>query len=94
MTASATPRLQLDPELQARLRRVAETQQRSQLAVIREAIQQYIDREEQRQQFRNDALAAWDEYRLSGRHVTESEADEWLARLETGEDAPPPSTHE
>ncbi len=61
---------------------------------MREAIQQYIDREEQREQLRQDALAAWAEYQSSGQHATATEADEWLAGLEAGEDVPPPATHD
>jgi predicted transcriptional regulator len=94
MTSSATASLKLDPELKARVRRLAETRRRSQHWVMREAIQQYIDREEQREQLRQDALAAWAEYQSSGQHATAMEADEWLARLEAGEDGPPRATHD
>ena len=76
------------------MRRLAEARRRSQHWVMREAIQQYIDREEQREQLRQDALAAWAEYRSSGQHATATEADEWLARLEAGEDVSPPATHD
>jgi predicted transcriptional regulator len=61
---------------------------------MREAIEQYVDREERREQFRQDALAAWAEYQATGLHVTGEEADAWLARLEAGEDAEPPECHE
>jgi hypothetical protein len=49
---------------------------------MREAIEQYIDREERRERLRQDTLAAWAEYQESGQHVTAAEADAWLARLE------------
>lgn len=62
--------------------------------LMREAIEQYVDREERREQFRQDALAAWAEYQATGLHVTGEEADAWLARLEAGEDAEPPECHE
>ncbi len=38
--------------------------------------------------------AAWFEYQTTGHHVTAEEADAWLARLEAGEDAEPPSPPE
>jgi predicted transcriptional regulator len=57
---------------------------------MREAIQQYVEREERREELRNDALAAWSEYQATGRHVASEEADAWLARLEAGEDVEPP----
>jgi predicted transcriptional regulator len=61
---------------------------------MREAIEQYVEREERREQLRHDALAAWTEYQATGRHVTADEADAWIARLEAGEDAEPPSPHD
>jgi predicted transcriptional regulator len=47
-----------------------------------------------RERLRCDSIAAWNEYRLTGLHVTAEEADAWLARLEAGEDAEPPKPHE
>lgn len=41
-----------------------------------------------REQFCNDALAAWAEYQATGRHVTGVEADAWMARLELGGQGP------
>ena len=54
---------------------------------MREAIEEYVAREEKREQVRQEALARWNEYRACGRHVSEADADAWLARLEAGEDA-------
>jgi len=53
-----------------------------------------VEREERRERLRQDALAAWGEYAATGRHVTAVEADAWLARLEAGEDAEPPPSHD
>jgi predicted transcriptional regulator len=61
---------------------------------MREAIQQYVEREEKREQLRQDAAAAWNHYAATGLHVTADEADAWLAKLEAGEDASPPECHE
>lgn len=40
------------------------------------------------------ALAAWEQYQATGLHVTAAEADKWLAKLEAGKDAPPPTCHD
>jgi predicted transcriptional regulator len=48
---------------------------------------------EKRMRFYNDAVAAWVEYQVTGLHATAEEVDEWLARLEAGEDAEPPACH-
>ena len=44
-------------------------------------------------QFRQEALAAWEDYQASGLHLTGAEVDDWLRKLETGEDAPSPPCH-
>jgi predicted transcriptional regulator len=49
--------------------------------------------EEWREQVRQDALAAWAKYQVTGLHVTAEDADAWLAQLEAGADAEPPPTH-
>ena len=51
---------------------------------MREAIYQYVDREEKREAFRQDALQAWEAFRATGQHVTADQADAWLAQLEQG----------
>jgi predicted transcriptional regulator len=61
---------------------------------MREAIEEYVEREEKREQFRQDALAAWDHYRTTGLHVTSEEADAWLAKLEAGKKAATPKCHD
>ena len=61
---------------------------------MREAIGQYIEREEKREQFRQSAIAAWNDYQTTGLHVTAEEADAWLAKLEDGEDVETPECHD
>jgi len=91
LPASGTTSLKLDPETHARLRRLAEVRRRKPHWIMREAIAQYLAREEAREQLRADALAAWAEYEATGRHATGEAVDAWLARLEAGEDADPPA---
>ena len=90
MPNSSTTSLKLDAKLKRRVRRLASARRRSPHWLMREAIQEYVAREEKREQFRQDALAAWDHYQTTGRYVSAEEADAWLARLEAGKDAPPP----
>ena len=58
-----------------------------------EAVEPCIERQEKRERFRLDTLAALDDYDRTGLHLTGEEVDEWLARLEAGENAPPPECH-
>ncbi len=57
---------------------------------MREAIEQYLSREEKRLAFHNDALLAWREVEEEGKFLTADEANAWLARLEAGEDIDAP----
>ena len=90
---SPTTSLKLDAEIKERLCRLATARRRSAHWLMREAIEQYIEREEASERFKADAVAAWSAYELSGEHITAEEADAWLARLEAGEDVPPPAPH-
>ena len=93
MATNPTTSLKLDPELKERVQRLASIRRRSAHWVMREAVEQYVVREEKREQLRQDALAAWDHYQTTGLHATAEEADAWLAKLEAGEDAAPPECH-
>jgi predicted transcriptional regulator len=61
---------------------------------MREAIEQFLEREEARERLNQETLAAWADYEKSGQHLTGDEVDAWLARLEAGEDAEPPQCHD
>jgi len=85
--------VELDPEVKVRVDRLAEARQRPTDGLLRDAIAQYVDREERREQFRRDTLAAWEDYRQTGLHVTQEEMEAWFARLDAGDHAEPPRPH-
>ena len=91
-TASMTA-LKLDTETKERVERFASARQRSAESVVREALEDYLSRAEKRDEFRLATLAAAEHYRATGLHLTEEEADEWMLKLEAGEDVPPPECH-
>ncbi len=93
MPTPSTTSLKLDAELKDRVQRLASSLRRSPHWVMREAVEQYVGREEKREQLRQDALAAWNHYQTTGLHATADEADAWLAKLEAGEDAEAPECH-
>jgi predicted transcriptional regulator len=82
--------LKLDETLKGRVQHLANVRRRSAHWIMREAIQQYVEREEQREAFKRDAMHAWNQYQATGRHVTAEDADAWLAKLGNGEDVDPP----
>lgn len=85
--------IKISEDIKARVKRLAEARQRTSHWLMREAIAQYVDREEKRESFRQDTLKAWESYRATGLHVTAKEADAWLAKLEEGHDIDPPECH-
>ena len=91
--ATSTTSLKLDDDIKARVQRLANARRRSPHWLMRDAITQYVEREEEQEQFRQAALNAWADYQANGLHVTAEEADLWLAKLEAGEDAEPPACH-
>ena len=93
MASAPTTSLKLEAGLKERLHRLATARRRSSHWLMREAIEQYVEREEARERLREDALAAWADFERTGRHLTAAEADAWLQRLEAGEDAEPPLPH-
>lgn len=93
MPAVSTTSLKLDAEIKERMQKLAEARNRSAHWLMREAIQQYIEREEKREALRQAALDAWADYQASGLHVTAREADAWLEKLEAGKDADAPECH-
>jgi predicted transcriptional regulator len=85
--------LKLDDELKSRVQHLADARRRSSHWIMREAIAQYVEREEKREAFRQDTLRAWEEYQHTGLHLTSEEVDAWMAKLEAGEDAELPACH-
>lgn len=93
-TAAARPvAIKINEDIKARVKRLADARQRTPHWLMREAITQFVEREEKRETFRQDSLNAWEEFRLTGQHVTAEEADAWLAELEQGHDVEPPACH-
>lgn len=93
MTANKPMSVKLDPDTRTRIEQLAVSRRRTAHWMMREAIQQYIDREEKREAFRQDGIQAWNEYQATGLHISMEEADAWLEKLETGKQAEPPECH-
>ncbi len=96
MTTPATVRpiaVKLDTSTLERMKRVGIARDRSTHWMLREAVQQYLDREEKSAALRDAGHKAWAHYQATGLHLTEEEADGWLEALEAGGDVAPPKCH-
>ena len=86
--------IKLDDDLANRVRHLAGLRQRSPHWIMREAIRDYVAREEARVSFRQEALASWSVYQETGRHLTGEEVQAWLSTWGTEAEAEPPECHE
>ena len=86
--------VKLDEVLKGRVQHLAAIQRRSAHWIMREAIQQYVEREEARESVRQEALASWQEYQQTGQHLTGGETRDWLRGWGSDADAAAPACHE
>ncbi|BCH26405.1 CopG family transcriptional regulator [Mesorhizobium sp. L-8-10] len=90
--ATATS-IKLDDELKGRVKQLTESRRRTSHWIMREAIAQYVEREEKREALRQDTLKAWEEFQATGLHATAEEGDKWLASWGTEGERPVPICH-
>lgn len=86
--------VKLDADMKERLDRLASARQRSPHWLMKEAIGQYVQREEAREDFRQEALRSWQEYRETGLHLTLDETETWLRTWGSEDDAETSGCHE
>lgn len=85
--------VKIDPEMRDRMKRLAEARHRSTHWLMREAIRQYVEREEKREALCRGAVEAWEEYRETGLHVTGEEVMAWLESWGTEDEQAAPQCH-
>ncbi|MBS0495635.1 MAG: CopG family ribbon-helix-helix protein, partial [Proteobacteria bacterium] len=89
-TVSRPVAIKIDEATRARVKRLADARHRTPHWLMREAITQYVEREEMREALRQDTLKAWDEYRATGLHATAEDVEAWLASWGTDNELPAP----
>jgi predicted transcriptional regulator len=83
----------LTPELKSRLYNISTTKHRSPHFLMKEAIQQYVEREEARERYKQDTIESWEAYHRDGQHITLNEMTSWLETWGTAEEAECPKCH-
>ncbi|PFH09147.1 putative transcriptional regulator [Collimonas sp. PA-H2] len=86
--------LKIDDDLKGRVQHLAGLRRRSPHWIMREAIEQYVEREEARESFKQEALASWTAYQETGRHLTGQEVRTWLSTWGTDAETELPNCHE
>lgn len=79
--ATSPVSIKLAEDERSRLFSLAAARKRSQHYLMREAVREYLTREEARQSFRDEADEAWLDYERTGLHVTQAEVDAWAHSL-------------
>ncbi len=86
--------VKLDDDLKRRIQNLAESRHRSPHWIMREAIRDYVEREEARESFKREALASWEAYQETGRHLTGQELHDWLRTWGADPETEIPECHE
>ena len=85
--------VKLDDNLKSRIQRLADVRQRSSHWIMCEAIRDYVEREEARESFKQEALASWTAYQETGQHLTGQEVRDWLNTWGTNKETEIPKCH-
>ncbi len=85
--------VKLDDDLKSRIQRLAKARHRSAHWIMRTAISDYVEREEVRENFKQEALAAWTSYKETGQHLTGQEVGNWLNNWGAEEESEIPKCH-
>lgn len=86
--------VKLDDELKNRIQHLADARHRSAHWIMREAIRGYVEREEAKESFKQEALSSWTAYQETGQHLTGAEARDWLKSWGTDKETEIPECHE
>lgn len=70
--------VKLDPETKERLKKLAELKKRSPHWLMKEALKEYVEKEERAEKLRQETLERWDTYKASGKHVSNEAVIAWL----------------
>ncbi len=85
--------VKLDDELKSRIQRLAGVRNRSAHWVMCEAIRNYVEREEAKESFKQEAVASWTSYQETGRHLTGEEVRNWMSSWGTDKETKIPLCH-
>ena len=76
--------VKVDETLQRRLKTMAQLKDRSTHWIIKEAIEEYLAREEAIERDRREDRERWEHYALTGQAVSNAAATAWLDKLVAG----------
>jgi len=85
--------IKLDEATKKKIERLAEARHRKPHYLLVEAVQQYVEREEKREKFKQDAIAAWTEYKETGMYASGDAVLDWLETWGSPDEKAVPECH-
>jgi predicted transcriptional regulator len=85
--------VKISPTLRERIQNLANARKQSAHAVMLQALEVFVSREEKREAWRQEGIAAWEEYQQTGLHLTQEELESWANSISQGERMPMPKCH-
>ncbi len=85
--------VKLDPADRDRIAALATMKKRTPHYLMKEAILEYVRKEEARQNLINAAESSFDHYKETGLHITLEELSTWVDKIQENPDAPIPACH-
>lgn len=91
--SSGTVTVKLDPSDRDRISSLATLKKRTPHYLMKEAILEYVQREEARQNFIKAAETSFEHYKETGLHITLDEFSAWVDDVQNNPDAPITACH-
>ena len=85
--------ISLDTALQTKVEHIAARRQSSLDWVVRQALCEYVEREEKKIAFQQEAMTAWQNFQQNGLHLTGDEVVNWLDLWGTDKEMEMPQCH-
>ena len=93
MKTQVNASVRLPSALHERVVSLAGVRDRTPHALMLQAIETFVSREEKREAWRQEGIAAWEEYQRTGLHLTNEEVVGWMDKIIQGEKASMPKCH-
>jgi len=81
---ASTQGIKLDDDVRKRLKALAETKKRTPHWIMRTAIEDYLNREEQYEKEKAEDMARWGNYLITGKAIENKKVLAWLKDLSEG----------
>jgi predicted transcriptional regulator len=82
--------IKLEETLHARLKALGSVKERSPHWLMKAAIEEYVQREEQYEREKIEDLERWERYKLSGKAVPHAKVEKWLSSWGSKSEVPCP----